>query len=228
LRLAWPPEYSASRLDPGRCYPGSSSYGVGYSFRVPGLLKYRSYWLNVPALPLEVPSAVRSSLNRLRWSQPCVQSSPLFEFRSPLESTLANPSRPAAARQLLSWAPVPFSTRGLGDPLAAGFPGPATFRLQGLATLLTAYSLRAPAGFVSHRQRSWDSPFGAFPSRKVSGALPPGSTHIPFPLSAHPPPGRPTPPKGRGSWALTLPRVPRGRHGFSTPTAGCSLGLRPF
>jgi hypothetical protein len=49
---------------------------------------------------------------------------------------------------------------------------PATFRLQGLATLLTASSLRLRAGFVSHRQRSWDSPFGAFPSRKVSGALP--------------------------------------------------------
>jgi hypothetical protein len=59
-------------------------------------------------------------------------------------------------------------------------PGPATFRLQGLATLLAAYSRRAPAGSVSHRQRSWDPPFGAFPSRKVSGAFPPGSTHMPF------------------------------------------------
>jgi hypothetical protein len=50
---------------------------------------------------------------------------------------------------------------------------PATFRLQGLATLLTVYALRPPAGFVSHRRRSWDSPFGAFSSRKVSGTLPP-------------------------------------------------------
>jgi hypothetical protein len=33
---------------------------------------------------------------------------------------------------------------------------------------LTAYSLRSRAGFVSHRRRSWDSPFGAFSSRKVS------------------------------------------------------------
>jgi hypothetical protein len=32
---------------------------------------------------------------------------------------------------------------------------------------LTSYSLRFLAGFVSHRQRSWDLPFGAFPSRKV-------------------------------------------------------------
>jgi hypothetical protein len=48
---------------------------------------------------------------------------------------------------------------------------PATFRLQGLVTLLTGYALRFRAGFLSHRQRSWDSAFGAFSSRKVPGAL---------------------------------------------------------
>ena len=48
---------------------------------------------------------------------------------------------------------------------------PATFRLQGLVTLLTAYALRSRAGFLSHRQRSWDSPFGAFSSQKVSGGI---------------------------------------------------------
>jgi hypothetical protein len=57
---------------------------------------------------------------------------------------------------------------------------PATFRLQGLATLLAAFSRRLRAGFFSHRQRSWDSPFGAFPSDKVSGAFPPERTHLPF------------------------------------------------
>jgi len=36
------------------------------------------------------------------------------------------------------------------------------------------------AGFVSHRQRSWDLPFGAFSSQKVSRPFPAGSTHIPF------------------------------------------------
>jgi hypothetical protein len=49
-----------------------------------------------------------------------------------------------------------------------GFCLPATFRLQGLATLVAVSSLRFRAGFVSHRRRSWDSPFGAFSSRKVS------------------------------------------------------------
>jgi hypothetical protein len=63
---------------------------------------------------------------------------------------------------------------------------PATFRLQGLATLLTACSLQALAGFVSHRQRSWDSPFGASSSRKVSGTFPSGSTHLPFHLQVYP------------------------------------------
>jgi len=54
-----------------------------------------------------------------------------------------------------------------GDPRFAGFTSPTAFRIQGLATLLTVSALRSRAGFVSHRQRSWDSPFGAFPSRKV-------------------------------------------------------------
>jgi len=34
-------------------------------------------------------------------------------------------------------------------------------------------------------------------------------------------------PTGRGSWALTLPEVPCGQAGFSTPAAGGSLGLHP-
>jgi len=71
------------------------------------------------------------------------------------------------------------------------------FRLQGLVTLLTVSSLRARAGFISRRQRSWDSPFGAFSSGKVSGPFPPGWTHVPFLLPLYLPheaagrPGRP-------------------------------------
>jgi len=57
---------------------------------------------------------------------------------------------------------------------------PAKFRLQGLATLLTACSLESRAGFVSHRQRSWDSPFGGFLSRRASTAFRPRRTHIPL------------------------------------------------
>jgi hypothetical protein len=48
---------------------------------------------------------------------------------------------------------------------------PASFHLQGLVTLLAVYTLRSRAGSVSHRPRSWDLPFGAFPSGKVSGGI---------------------------------------------------------
>jgi len=41
------------------------------------------------------------------------------------------------------------------------------FRLQGLATLLTAFSSASLADLVSDRQHSWASPFEAFPSRRV-------------------------------------------------------------
>jgi len=42
-----------------------------------------------------------------------------------------------------------------------------------LVTLSTVSALRIPVGFVSHRQRSWDSPFGAFPPHKVTGRFRP-------------------------------------------------------
>jgi hypothetical protein len=172
--------------------------GIGCSFRVPRPLQYHPYWLGDPTLPLAIPSALWFSHSGLRWSQSSVQSSPLFEFRLPPECCPTNPSRSAAAVRLLSWALAPFSTSRLEGPLAAGFAWPATFRLQGLVTLLTAYSLRTPAGFVSRRRRSWDSPFGAFPSQKVSGAFPPGSTHLP---SFHP-----VEPHAEGKWPARGPR----------------------
>jgi hypothetical protein len=83
---------------------------------------------------------------------------------------------------------VPYSTRRFGSPLLARLPRLTSFRLQGLVTLLTVYSFRARVGSVSPRRRSWDSPFGVFPSRKVSAAFPPGSTHLPFrsPVSSSP------------------------------------------
>jgi hypothetical protein len=108
-----------------------------------------------------------------------------------------------------------------------GLGSPATFRLQGLATLLAVYSLRSRAGSVSHRQRSWDSPFGGFSSQKVSGELPPGWAHIPFNLAVFPPPKRRAGPIGCGFWASALPRVPGRQQGFSLLTAGASLGFHP-
>jgi hypothetical protein len=71
---------------------------------------------------------------------------------------------------------------------------PTTFRLQGLANLLAVCSLRVPASLFSCRRRSWDSPFGGFPSRKVSSAFPPKMRPPTVPLSGIPAaeaPGRP-------------------------------------
>jgi hypothetical protein len=88
---------------------------------------------------------------------------------------------------------------------------PATFRLQGLVTLLTVYSLQSRAGFVSTRQRSWDYPFGAFSSGKV-----PGRFHLDAPTYRFLPRICPLHRSGeaglagRGSWASTLPGVPGG------------------
>ena len=62
---------------------------------------------------------------------------------------------------------VPSAHVRIEGPLHYGLYVSASFRLQGLATLLTAYSLRFPAGFVSHRQRSWDSPLRSLTSRQV-------------------------------------------------------------
>jgi hypothetical protein len=69
---------------------------------------------------------------------------------------------------------LPTALERIRGPLTAGQSLPATFRLQGLATLLTAYSLESRAGFVSHRLRSWDSPFGGlFLSEQALSAFPP-------------------------------------------------------
>jgi hypothetical protein len=159
------------------------------------------------------------------WSLFSIQSSPLLELRLPLEYYPTKPSRPQPAN----------SSHGLLFPSAheesqvhfARASQPATFRLQGLATLLTGYSLRSLAGFVSHRQRSWDLPFGGFPSRKASGVLPPESTHIPFNLAVFPPPKRRAGPIDLGFWASTSRKSLATRQGFSSLTAGSSLGFHP-
>jgi hypothetical protein len=165
-----PSEFSVSLLAPRRCRLGASSQNrplvqSSSPAEVPLVLVLRSHCAVRPtagcvvfpqrAAPTTVTRTVR----------------PLFEIHLPPEYYPTGPSLPAAAGKLLSWAFVPFSTSGHGDPLTRALPQPATVRLQGLATLLTAFARRARAGFVSHRQRSWDSPFGAFPSRKVPTAF---------------------------------------------------------
>jgi hypothetical protein len=77
---------------------------------------------------------------------------------------------------------------------------PATFRPQGLVTLSTACSLRIPAGFVSHRRRSWDSPSESSPLERyprVSTRMDP-PTVSPSLFSRRGPTGRQTRPRFLG------------------------------
>lgn len=148
-----------------------------------------------------------------------------------MEFCPASSSSSAAADKPLSWTFVPFSTcknRRSFCVQRASHRSPR-FRLQGLVTLLTVLSRRIRAGFVSYRQRSWDSPFGAFPSRTVLGAFPPERTHVPILHPVHNAArGDEAGPDDRGFWALARAGVPCGCSVISATTAGCSLGLFPF
>jgi hypothetical protein len=135
-------------------------------------------------------------------------------------------SRQASARQHLSWASVSLQhIRNRGSTSRRPYP-PASVRLQGLATLLTVYAPRIRAGFVSHRQRSWDSPFGASPPAwypRITARMPPPTVGLRLRCR-------------RNDSRTRKPRFlgfdPRrgfhpGPHVFSTPTDGRSLGFRP-
>jgi hypothetical protein len=81
-------------------------------------------------------------------------------------------------------------------------------RLQGLVTLLTVYSLRVLAGSFSHRQRSWDSPFGAHPPARYPRRFRPDEPTYRFARRCSRVPKHRAGPTGRGSWVLTLPGDP--------------------
>jgi len=167
-------------LDPVRYRPESSSFGISYSFRVFGQPKYRPYCFCDPALPLApLPRLCGFPLTdccRLQIKLPTASSL----RASPSSRVLPNNTYPTVA--------TAESSHGLSLPSAlqefeVHFREPsqlATFRLQGLITLLAFYSLESRAGFVSHRQHSWDSPFGGILSREVSEAFQSGRTHLPL------------------------------------------------
>lgn len=125
-------------------------------------MKYHRHCFDDPALPLALASAVRFSFSGL----------PPITFKLPAASSLrASPSSrvlpsytypTAAAIRSSHGLYVPTAHRRIRGPPHASLKLPATFRLQGLITLLTVYSLESRAGSVSHRQRSWDSPLRRF------------------------------------------------------------------
>jgi hypothetical protein len=85
---------------------------------------------------------------------------------------------------------------------------PATVHLQGLATLLAAFALRSRAGFVSHRQHSWDSTLRSFPLpkgiRRVSARKHP-LTVLPAVSPAAEATGRPGRPRFLGFYPFESP-----------------------
>jgi hypothetical protein len=154
--------------------------------------------------------------------------SPLFELRLPPEYYPVEPSRSAATDQLLSWAFGPFSTCRSRRSTVRELAEPTSLRLQGLVTLLTVYSLRFLGGFVSRRQHSWDSPFGAIHSNRYSRRSPPEWTHVPFLLPLFPcaeAPGRPDRPQFLGFNPAESPD--RNAVGLTPPPPGDSLGFQP-
>jgi hypothetical protein len=198
------------------------------SFRDLSSVKYRSYWFRDPALPLAIPSAVRFSFTGPRrplLSDQCTLSSSLACRQSLAQPDLADQPQPVSASRGLS---VPSALEGTEVHLPRDLPHPATFRPQGLATLSAAYALRARAGLLSYRQRSWDFALRSFllaeGIRRVSAGMnPPTVSPVGSPALV-----RWAGPTDRGSWAFTLPGVPGTRHRISAANAGCSLGLHPL
>jgi len=104
---------------------------------------------------------------------------------------------------------------------------PATFRLQGLATLLTAYSLESRAGFVSHRRRSWDSPFGGFPSQKIATVFSTGTNPRTVSSALLLPPKRQTGLTSPSFWVHVFRECLATTRVFKPATAGASHGFCP-
>jgi hypothetical protein len=117
-----------------------------------------------------VSHSLGSAVFPRRADRPCQTRStaPLFEFRLRLESSPAKPSRRRRATQAPLMGFHSLQHMRIRRSTHRERYLPASFRPQGLLTLSAVSALRIPVGFISHRQRSWDSPFGAFPPRKVS------------------------------------------------------------
>jgi hypothetical protein len=181
---------------------------------LPGLAA-RSEPSTVPVSPVLVERSRHAVSTAARFSEispdrPQLSDRPkaLAGLRLHLESYRANSSRSRRGDpRLLSWASAPYSTSGGEGPRTRACQ-PASFRLQGLVTLVAAYSLRCRAGFVSRRRRSWDSPFEAFSARKVAAPFGVAEPTCRLPADRHVRRSEGREPQRRGFWALTLAGVP--------------------
>jgi len=125
--------------------------------------------LDGPAMPLAISSALRFSCRRtspvtVKWPTQILSSSLALRLRISQRTLAVRPKPGGSSHGLL----LPTAHTRLGGSVNTGLPAPANFRVRGLATLFAVCTLQARAGVISRRQRSWDSPFGAYSSRKVS------------------------------------------------------------
>jgi hypothetical protein len=158
-----------------------------------------------------------------------VQSKRLSSSSAFLQSitqlTLADRPQPVSSSHGLS---APSALAGIEGPPVRGFASSASLRLQGLVTLLTAYSLRNLGGSVSRRQHSWGSPFGACPPARYPRRFRLGWTHLPFLLPLFPSAeaqGRPDRPRFLGLDPARRPDRPP--VGLALTPPGNSRGLFP-
>jgi hypothetical protein len=120
---------------------------------------YRGYWFRIPTSPSDLPSALWFFAPGSAGAVYTIPVTPLVGFRVPPESRPVSPSQ--ASRQAAETSAPLVSFPSLQHVPESrihirGLTSPASFRLQGLATLLTASAPRHLAGLVSCRQRSWD------------------------------------------------------------------------
>jgi hypothetical protein len=160
-------------------------------------------------VPLAISSALRFSLRRTRWTQLSDQPEPFLEFRSPSEKpqrTLANPPRRASSSRGLSFptAREGSEVRFTRASRARHLPRPGFgYPLRGLLPPSPCRFSLAPTALLGFTLRSLLLPRGIH-------AFPHGCTHVPFLPPLLPSPERRAGPAGRGSWVLTLARIPGG------------------
>jgi hypothetical protein len=120
---------------------------------------YRGYWFRVPTSPSDLSPALWCFAHSPAGTVCTIPVMPLVGFRVPPESRPVSPSQALRRAAALSAPLMSFpSLQHLPESRihTRGLATPASFRLQGLVTLVTASAPRHLAGLVSCRQRSWD------------------------------------------------------------------------
>jgi hypothetical protein len=227
-----PSEYSGAPLAPWSCHQGAVPYRIGCSLRVSPTAVVLYGVQHSRFAVGRISPALRSSRRWTRLKTVRFSAHPLCEFRLRLGLCPVPPSSRQRLRRRSSSSRglcLPFSTCSQDGPLIAGLCLPAPFHPQGLVTLSVVYSHPGLAGFVSRRQRSWEVPFGAFPSQEVLARFRTSELTYRFIqrfLRHH---------KGAGPvrWIAVSELSPSREFlaiggVFSTPNAGCSHGFSPF